>query len=615
MKQISEGFKLIVKSPNGKRRITMSKALFSGNEAIARGAWEAGVEIASAYPGTPSTEILQNVALYGEINSEWAANEKVALDTAIGSAYAGRRSLAVMKHVGLNVASESLFYSSYTGLNAGLVIITADDPGMHSSQNEQDNRHYAPFAKVPMLEPSDSQEAKDFMGLAMALSEQYDTPVLLRTTTRTSHAKSVVELKDRQTTEKRPYTKNPPKYVMIPGYAQQRHPIVEKRTEKLRQWADETEVNFITWGSRSIGIISLGAAYQYAREVFPQASFLKLGMSWPLPEKKIREFAAGVDKLYVVEELDPFIENYVRQLGIPVEGKSIFPAIGEFTPGRVREAALQAGLLQGNGGHPRPVVGSLPRRPPVLCAGCGHRDVFWVLRKMKLTVNSDIGCYALGVLPPLDTTDTIGAMGASIGVAMGMRRAGLEKNNIAVIGDSTFFHAGLSALATAVYNQTPVVVLVVDNQTTGMTGHQGNPGSGETLSGEAGMPIDIATVARAMGVSHVYEVDARDLKETEAAIQEALKAGKPAVVVAKTVCVFVASHDRDAYVVVEEDCNGCTLCFRIGCPVIFKSSELDEKTQRPKAWINPAQCVGCGLCYDVCARQAIEPGAEKVVIR
>ena len=587
------------------------KTLMSGNEAIARGAWEAGIKVATAYPGTPSTEILQSVALYKGIYSEWSANEKVALDTAIGSAYAGERSMAAMKHVGLNVASESLFYSSYTGVNAGLVIITADDPGLHSSQNEQDNRHYARFAKVPMLEPSDSQEAKDYVKMAVELSEQFDTPVLVRMTTRTSHAKSAVEIKERQEVPKRPYVKNPPKYVMIPGYAKMRHPVVEQRMLKLREWAAGAEINTIEWGDRSMGIITCGIAYQYAREVFPHASILKLGMVWPLPEQKIREFKEEVSRLYVIEELDPFIEENVRALGIPVEGKSIFPMIDELTPERVRQSAIQANLLSENGNGHKPEVGPLPRRPPILCAGCGHRDVFWSLRRLKVAVNSDIGCYALGVLPPLESTDTIGCMGASIGVAIGMRHAGLEKDNVAVIGDSTFFHAGLPALATAVYNRTPLVLIVVDNRTTGMTGHQGNPGSGETLMGQEGERIDIAEVARAMGVPHVYEVEGRDLKGLQSVVKEALGTGETTVIIAKTVCVFVASYNREPYIVVTEDCNGCTLCFRIGCPAIYKSDILDVKTNRPKAWIDPAQCVGCGLCYDVCARQAIEPGAEK----
>lgn len=587
------------------------KTLMSGNEAIARGAWEAGTKVAAAYPGTPSTEILQNVALYKDIYSEWSANEKVALDLAIGAAYAGQRAMAAMKHVGLNVASESLFYSSYTGLNAGLVIISADDPGMHSSQNEQDNRHFARFAKVPMLEPTDSQEAKDYVRLAFDLSEQFDTPVLIRTTTRTSHAKSAVELTDRAGVEKRPYVKNPSKYAMIPGFAKMRHPVVEERMRKLKQWAEESDVNSIEPGDHSIGIIACGAAYQYAREVFPTASFLKLGMVWPLPEGKIREFASQVEKVYVVEELDPFIEENVRQLGIAVEGKSIFPILDELSPERVRQSAVKAGLLpaEANGGALD--VGPLAKRPPVLCAGCGHRDVFWILRKMKVTVNSDIGCYALGVMPPLDATDTIGCMGASIGVAMGMRIAGLETSNVAVLGDSTFFHAGLPALADAVYNQTPVVTIVVDNRTTGMTGHQGNPGSGRTLHGK-GKDIDIAAVARGMGVNHVVSVDARDLKDVEKIIREAVKLNEPSVIVIHSICVFEEHHNREEYTIIAEDCNGCTLCFRIGCPAISKSEELDAKSQRPKAWIEPSLCVGCGLCFDVCAHQAIEPGREKV---
>lgn len=590
------------------------RVLLSGNEAIARGAWEGGIEIATAYPGTPSTEILQNIALYkGDIYAEWSANEKVALDTAIGAAYAGKRALAAMKHVGLNVASEALFYSSYTGVNAGLVIITADDPGLHSSQNEQDNRHYARFAKVPMLEPSDSQEAKDFVKLGISLSEQFDTPMLIRTTTRTSHAKTPVVLEERNTVEKRPYLKEPPKFVMIPAYARRRHPVVEQRMEKLQAWAEQAEINRIEWADRDLGIVTGGAVYQYAREVFPQASILKLGMAWPLPPNLVRQFADRVSRLIVVEELDPFLEDWIKSLGIAVEGKSIFPMVNEFTPERVRAAAEKAGLLSPSENRRHPDLGSLPLRPPVLCAGCGHRDVFWVLRRLKVAVNSDIGCYALGVLPPLDTTDTIGCMGASIGVAMGMRRAELEVGNVAVIGDSTFFHAGLPALASAVYNQTPVTVVVVDNHTTGMTGHQGNPASGKTLLDLPSKQIDIATVARAMGVEYVADVEARDLKALEKAIRQALKANAPAVVVAHEVCVFEASHQREPYTVILEDCNGCTLCFRIGCPAIYKSEVMDEKHNRPKAWIDPAQCVGCGLCFDVCAHQAIEPGAEIAV--
>ncbi len=588
--------------------------LLSGNEAVARGAWEAGVEVAAAYPGTPSTEILQTLGLYPEVYAEWSANEKVALDVAIGAAYAGRRALAAMKHVGLNVAAESLFYSSYTGVNAGLVVVTADDPGMHSSQNEQDNRHYARFAKVPMLEPADAQEALTFTKLAFDLSETYDTPVLVRMTTRTSHAKSPVRLGERVTHEPKPYRKDPAKYVMIPGNARRRHPVVEARLQRLRDWAEEAEINRIEWGDRRLGIVTAGVAYTYAREVFPQASYLKLGMVWPLPVELIRRFAAEVDQLIVVEELDPFIEEWIRLQGIPVRGKDIFPLVNELSPERVRESAQRAGLIPENGSEPQ---GSgqekLPGRPPVMCPGCGHRDVFWVLHRLKLTVNSDIGCYSLGVQPPLNATDTIGCMGASIGVAQGMRRAGLKGQNVAVIGDSTFFHSGIAALASAVYNQTPVKVIVLDNRTTGMTGHQGNPSSGDTLQGRPGKHIDIAAVARAMGVEFVATVPATELKTLERTIKDALAFDGPAVVVVDSICVFTRSYNREPYRVLDDVCNGCTMCFRIGCPAITKSEKLDPKYKRPLAEIDPALCVGCGLCYDVCPIQAIEPGPLKQV--
>jgi indolepyruvate ferredoxin oxidoreductase alpha subunit len=587
------------------------RQLLSGNEALARGAWEAGVEVAAAYPGTPSTEIVENLSRYKEIYSEWSSNEKVALDVAIGAAYAGKRAMAAMKHVGLNVASESLFYASYTGVNAGLVIVTADDPGLHSSQNEQDNRHYAKFAKVPMLEPSDSQEAKDMLGAALDLSEQFDTPVLLRTTTRTSHAKSIVEFGERKALPKRPYQKNPQKYVMIPGFAKKRHPIVEERMAKLAAWAETCPHNQIEMGDRQLGIIATGPSYQYAREVFPDASFLKLGLVWPLPKKLIADFAARVERLIVVEELDPFFEENVLALGIAVEGKSIFPLVDEFSPEVVRRSAYAAGLVDAPPIEHALDKGALPMRPPVLCAGCGHRDVFHILRRLKLTVNSDIGCYALGVMAPLSATDTIGCMGASIGVAHGMRHGGLEGPNVAVIGDSTFFHAGLPALANAIYNHTPFTTIVVDNRTTGMTGHQGNPASGLTAHRDMHPRVDIEAVARGMGVEDVTTVDSRDLEALEEAIKQAVRSDKPAIVIAQTPCVFVTSHAREAYRVAQEDCNGCTLCFRIGCPAIYKSDVLDEKYKRPKAYIDPAACVGCGLCFDVCAPQAIIEGALK----
>jgi indolepyruvate ferredoxin oxidoreductase alpha subunit len=593
----------------------LDQAIFSGNEAIARGAWEAGVAVAAAYPGTPSTEILENLSHYEGVYCEWSSNEKVAADVAVGAAYAGQRAMAVMKHVGLNVASESLFYSSYTGLNAGLVIVSADDPGMHSSQNEQDNRHYARFAKVPMLEPADSQEAKQMVGAALALSEEFDTPVLLRTTTRTAHAKSIVTLGERKAVAKRPYEKNAQKYVMIPGFARRRHVVVEERMKALQSYAERCPLNQIVPGDHSLGIVAAGASFQYAREIFPQASFLKLGLVWPLPAKMLADFAAGVERLIVVEELDPFFEENIRLLGISVEGKSIFPSVDEFSPEIVHRAAFEAGLLDEPPLQRDLGKGALPMRPPLLCAGCGHRDVFYVLRKLKLTVNSDIGCYALGVMPPLGATDTLGCMGASIGVACGMRRAGLETGNVAVIGDSTFFHAGLPALASAVYNQTPITTIVVDNQTTAMTGHQGHPGCGRTLGGQPGKRIDIPTAARGLGVEEVFSVDSTRRKELEETIKKAVESARPAVVVVHTPCVFVTPQVREPYRVVEEDCNGCTLCMRLGCPAILKSELLDAKSGRPKALIDPDLCTGCGLCFDVCARQAILEGALRAEAR
>ncbi len=446
---------------------------------------------------------------------------------------------------------------------------------------------------------------------ALDLSEQFDTPVLIRTTTRTSHAKSIVDLRDRTAVEKRPYEKNPRKYVMIPGFARQRHPLVEERMGRLKEFAESFPGNVAQYNDTSLGIIAAGPSYQYAQEVFPEASMLKLGMVWPLPDKLIREFASKVDRLIVVEELDPFFEDYVRALGIEVEGKSIFPMVGEFSPEVVRQSAHAADLVD-QGPHEWELEKSaLPLRPPVLCAGCGHRDVFWILRKLKLTVNSDIGCYALGVMPPLTATDTIGCMGASIGVAAGMRRGGLEGHNVAVIGDSTFFHAGLPALASAVYNDTPFTTIIVDNRTTGMTGHQGNPGSGELLAGSRGHQVDIEAVVRAIGVEEVATVSSVERDRLEGAIKSAVKSERPAVVIAETPCVFVSVHNREPYEVVEEDCNGCTLCFRIGCPAIYKSDVMDEKHNRPKAWIDAQACVGCGLCFDVCARQAILEGAFK----
>jgi indolepyruvate ferredoxin oxidoreductase alpha subunit len=586
------------------------KKLLAGNEAIARGIYEGGVIVAAGYPGTPSTEILENTAQYKEVYAEWTSNEKVALDVAIGAAYAGRRAVATMKHVGLNVASESLFYSAYTGLEAGLVIVSADDPGLHSSQNEQDNRHYARFAKVPMLEPADSQEAKDFVVLGLDISEQFDTPVLLRSTTRISHASSVVELGDRHENGKfdGKYESNPQKYVMIPAFARRRHPVVEDRMKQIAEFAETLSYNKIMMGDTSLGIITAGISYQYAREVFPDASFLKLGMVWPLPPNLIRDFASRVDKLIVVEELDPFLEENIRLMGLEVEGKRLFPQVGEFAPEIVRRAAHNGGLDIAPPIETSPGLEGLPLRPPVLCAGCPHRNVFTVLKKLKLIVNSDIGCYALGVLPPLATTDTIGAMGASIGVAHGMSLAGLKRRNVAVIGDSTFFHAGLPALTNIVYNKGNALTIIVDNHSTAMTGHQGNPANGTSLQQGPTHKIAFEPLVRALGIDAVETVNPMNIKDFEEAVRRGLDAGKPAVVIADAPCVF--ADDAVAgptYSVHLDACNGCTLCFRIGCPGIHLSEELDDKHNRPKAVIDELLCFGCDLCAQVCAQDAIFP--------
>ncbi len=470
--------------------------LLSGDEAVARGAWEAGVAVASAYPGTPSTEILEEFARFPTVYAEWATNEKVALDVAIGAAYAGRRAFASMKHVGLNVAADAFMYASMTGTEAGLVIVSADDPAMHSSQNEQDNRQFAKFARIPCLEPSDSQEAKDMMVAAFDLSEKFDTPVMLRLTTRICHSTSAVELGQRGEPAARieKFPRNPAKYVMVPGNARGRHPVIEQRMVDIAAFAETYPFNKIEPGDRTLGIITAGVSYQYAKEVFPTASVLKLGMTWPLPKKMIRAFAASVDRLIVIEELDPFIEEAVRLMGVTCEGKGIFPIVGEFDPRLVRERGIEAGLLPQSARVPLLdlQVGSLPGRPPVLCPGCPHRGAFYVLNKLKVPVNGDIGCYTLGALPPLSSMDTCTCMGASIGAALGMEMAGYSpERHVAVLGDSTFFHTGIPALINAAYNRAPIVTIIMDNRVTGMTGHQEEPGTGHTLQGQEAPVIEI----------------------------------------------------------------------------------------------------------------------------
>jgi indolepyruvate ferredoxin oxidoreductase alpha subunit len=590
--------------------------ILSGNEAVARGAWEAGVAVASAYPGTPSTEILENLALFPGVYAEWAPNEKVAVDVAVGAAYIGVRSLAAMKHVGLNVAADSFMYASMTGIEGGLVIVSADDPAMHSSQNEQDNRNLAKFARIPCLEPSNSQQAKDLTIAAFSLSERFDTPVMLRLTTRICHSSMPVELGERIQREQggkgstvSKFPRNPIKYVMVPGNAIKRHPLIEERMLRVAEFAESFPYNRIEPGDPALGIITAGVAYQYAREVFPEASILQLGMTWPLPSRLINHFAASVESLVVIEELDPFIEEAVRLMGIPLEGKSIFPISGEFDPRVVRESAIRAGLLPESAHIPLSEIetGELPARPPVLCPGCPHRSTFYILNKLKVPVNGDIGCYTLGLVPPLSAIHTCGCMGAGIGVAHGASKAGSPEHHVAVIGDSTFFHTGIPALINVVYNQSPVITVIMDNRVTGMTGHQENPGTGRTLQGKETVEIELEPLVRALGVKHVKTVEAFNVGEIEATLKDYLKLNEPAVLITREPCALLPVGQKRwvSLEVIAEKCNGCGLCFRIGCPAILKNDELDERYQRPKALIDASLCTGCEICTQICPREAI----------
>lgn len=573
------------------------KKVMLGDEAVARGAYEYGVTFAAAYPGTPSTEILENIAQYKEIYSEWAPNEKVAVEAAIGASIAGARSLAAMKHVGLNVAADPLFTFAYTGVNGGCVIVTADDPGMHSSQNEQDNRYYAKFAKVPMLEPSDSQECKDFVGIALDISEKYDTPVLLRLTTRVAHGKGVVELGERKPVEMKPYKKDIPKYVMVPANAQKRHVVVEERLKVLEELTEKIEINRIEWGERDIGIITSGISYLYVKEVFgDEVSVLKLGMTYPLPSKLIRKFAESVKKLYVVEELEPYIEEHVRALGIEVIGKELIPRIGELNPGIIRKAIKKEELPHVS------VEVKVPGRPPMLCAGCPHRGVFYVLRKKRVPVLGDIGCYTLGAAPPLEAIDTCICMGASISGSHGFQKAiehsGRKQKIFSVIGDSTFFHSGITGLIDIVYNKGNAVPIILDNRITAMTGHQHNPGTGKTLMGEDAPEIDIAKLSEAIGVKRVRVVNPFKLKEIEDAVDEAMNTDDTMVIIAKGPCALIPPKPQGECKIDQEKCKKCGMCLRIGCPAISKKDGIFS--------IDSDQCTGCTVCQQVCPFDAIE---------
>ena len=573
-----------------------AKQLMLGNKAVARGLYEAGVCFISSYPGTPSTEITEEAAKYDEIYCEWAPNEKVAMECAFGACLAGRRSFCAQKHVGLNVAADPLYTMSYTGVNAGMVIGVADDAGMHSSQNEQDSRHHAIASKVPMLEPSDSAEALEFTKIAYELSEKYDTPVLLKMCTRVAHSQSVVEPGPRSVPDK-PYEKNIGKYVMMPGNAKKRHPIVEERTRLLTEYAETTPLNRVEMGGTEIGIITASTSYQYVKEVFGDSvSILKLGMANPLPVRLVRDFAQKVQKLVVVEELDPIIENHVRSLGIEVSGKDILPMIGEFSQNLIAKAF----------GKSTPETYSIedqvPARPPVMCAGCPHRGLFYTLKKNKCTVLGDIGCYTLGAVPPLGAIEMTLCMGASIGALHGfnkVRGAESEGHTVAVIGDSTFMHSGMTGLANIAYNQSNSTVIIVDNSITGMTGHQQNPTTGYNIKGDPAGKIDLEKLCHAMGIERVRVVDPYDLAECDKVLKEELAAAEPSVIISRRPCALLKYVKHNPPLKVNTDkCIGCKSCMRIGCPAI--------SIKNGKAHVDNTLCVGCNVCSQLCSFGAFE---------
>ena len=567
------------------------KQLMLGNEAVARGLYEAGCNFVSSYPGTPSTEITEAIAKYQEVYAEWAPNEKVAMESAFGASVAGRRSFCGMKHVGLNVAADPLFTISYTGVNAGMVIGVADDAGMHSSQNEQDSRHYAMAAKIPMLEPADSAEALAFAKLAYELSEKFDTPVLLKMCTRVSHSQSVVETGDRVETLKE-YTKDIPKYVMMPGNAKKRHPVVEARTRALVEYAETADINPIEAGRcNAMGFITSSTSYQYVKEVFgDQYPVMKLGMIWPMPEKKIVDFAASVEKLVIVEELDGFIEAHCKNLGIACEGKNTFSCIDELSQNKVA-AAMGAAVEAG-----KALDAAIPPRPPVMCAGCPHRGLFYTLKKNKVTVLGDIGCYTLGAVAPLQAVDTVICMGASVSGIHGFcksQNGTADNKTVAVIGDSTFMHSGITGLVNIAYNESNATVIIVDNSITGMTGHQQNPTTGFNLKGDPCAKIDLETLCRSVGIKRVRVVDPYDLAQCDVAIKEELAAQEPSVIISRRPCALLKYVKHKAPLAVDRDkCVGCKACMKIGCPAI---SIIDGKAK-----VDTTQCVGCGVCEQLC---------------
>lgn len=579
----------------------MSEKLMLGNEAVARGAWEAGVHVVSSYPGTPSTEITENCAQYPEIYTEWATNEKVALEVCAGASVAGARAMCCMKHVGVNVAADPLYTAAYTGVNGGLVVVCADDPGMHSSQNEQDSRYHALASHVMMVEPSSSQECKDFTKLAFALSERFDTPVMVRTTTRIAHARSRVELGEREEAAVKPYQKDAKKYVMMPAMAKPRHVAVEKRMVEAAQYAETCPINQVFPGDKKLGVICAGISYQYVREAIPQASILKLGLVNPLPRQMIADFAKTVERLVVVEELEPFMENQIAAWGIQVEGKALTGLQGELSANRVRQIF----------GQPVPErfpVQDIPGRPPVMCAGCPHRGPFSVLSRLGYHVTGDIGCYTLGALPPLNALDTTLCMGASVGMAHGFSLAQGEefgRKTVGVIGDSTFLHSGIPSLLSAVYNRSHMTLMILDNTITAMTGHQPNPNTGLDIHGQQAPQVDLEQLCRGVGVNRVRRVDAFDLKGIETAVREETQAPEVSVIIAHRPCALLNKGKAVTPLKIDPvKCRGCLACMKLSCPAM-------EVGPDRKVHIDPNQCVGCALCQQTCRFGAIEGAVEE----
>ena len=581
--------------------------LLSGNEAIARGAYEVGVKVASGYPGTPSTEIMETVATYHDIYCEWAPNEKVAFETAAGAALTGARAMTTMKHVGLNVAADPLMTLAYLGVVGGMVVCVADDPGMYSSQNEQDTRNYARFAKIPLLEPSDSQDALDFFKLAISISEEYRTPVILRTTTRVSHSRSIVKIGERQTPVPTPgFVKNPKQFVSVPAHTRGMRVRLEERLRALQTAAALSPANRLEWRDRSLGIVAEGVAYQYAREVFPEASILKIGWAYPFPDDLLRKFAAGVQRILVVEELDDILEQHLKAMGIACEGRSILPGIGELSPDILADARRKLSGKPTPAKPSRPAMEDLPPRPPVLCPGCPHRGVFHALGKFDVIVTSDIGCYSLGFAPPLMRLDTILCMGGGISMAHGMQKAGEPHKVVGIVGDSTFFHSGITGLLNIAYNRGLSTIIVTDNRTTAMTGHQDNPGTGRTLMGESVPEVDIAAIGRACGLQRIFTVNPYHTNEFIKILRECLQADatEPALIVARAPCPLatrkpVGTKRR----VLTEKCKQCGQCLKIACPAV-------ERTADGAIRINPVLCSGCGLCAQVCKFGAITTKAD-----